>query len=246
MTIKPAYIEAVLFSAAKPMPLPVLADIFCLPSQQLQSELDAFGQLLEDKDRGLRLRISGAGVELVTAPACAPYLQKVRRKEDRLSSAALETLAVVAFKQPVTKSEVEELRGVNCEKVLKQLLSRNLIMELGHKDTVGRPTLYGTTDEFLRSVGIQSIDDLQASVEMEYTLGDGPTTLPQADDLFIDGESVSADDLPEEASVGQQEELVQEGPSEILAPEGERSDDTESGSTSSSQHVETTFVEEKE
>lgn len=170
--IKNAYIEAVLFSAAKPMELDTLADIFDLSREEMTARLDAYGKSLEEEDRGLRLRKTGAGIELVTAKSCSPYLQKVRRKEDKLSSAALETLAVVAFKQPVTKSEVEELRGVNCEKVLKQLLARSLITELGHKDTVGRPTLYGTTDEFLRSVGIASIDDLQANVEMEYTIMD--------------------------------------------------------------------------
>ena len=81
-------------------------------------------------------------------------------------------------------AEVEELRGVNCEKVLKQLLSRSLITELGHKDTVGRPTLYGTTDEFLRSVGIDSIDDLQASLDVEYAIGSGPQTYPGDQSLF--------------------------------------------------------------
>ncbi|MBF1761893.1 MAG: SMC-Scp complex subunit ScpB, partial [Veillonella sp.] len=141
---------------------------------------------LETSDRGLRIRKTGAGIELVTAPDCGTYLQKVRRKEDKLSKAALETLAVVAFKQPVTKSEVEELRGVNCEKVLKQLLSRALITELGHKDTVGRPTLYGTTDEFLRSVGIDSIDDLQASLDVEYAIGSGPQTYPGDQPLFAE------------------------------------------------------------
>lgn len=186
--IKNAYIEAVLFSAAKPMDLETLADIFDLSTQAMKEHVDAYASSLEKEERGLRIRKTGAGIELVTAPACSPYLQKVRRKEDKLSTAALETLAVVAFKQPVTKSEVEELRGVNCEKVLKQLLSRSLITELGHKDTVGRPTLYGTTDEFLRSVGIASIDDLQANVEVEYTIGQGPQTYPAESDLFQVGE----------------------------------------------------------
>lgn len=184
--LKSAYIEAVLFSAAKPMSLEGLADIFEVSQEIMAQAVEFYGKELETSDRGLRIRKTGAGIELVTAPDCGTYLQKVRRKEDKLSKAALETLAVVAFKQPVTKSEVEELRGVNCEKVLKQLLSRALITELGHKDTVGRPTLYGTTDEFLRSVGIDSIDDLQASLDVEYAIGSGPQTYPGDQPLFAE------------------------------------------------------------
>ena len=191
--LKSAYIEAVLFSVAKPMSLEGLADIFEVSQETMAQAVEAYGKELEASDRGLRIRKSGTGIELVTAPDCGTYLQKVRRKEDKLSSAALETLAVVAFKQPVTKSEVEELRGVNCEKVLKQLLSRSLITELGHKDTVGRPTLYGTTDEFLRSVGIDSIDDLQASLEVEYAIGSGPQAYPGDQPLF-EGDILSSEE----------------------------------------------------
>mgnify|MGYP000848609118 FL=1 len=191
--LKSAYIEAVLFSVAKPMSLEDLADIFEVSQETMAQAVETYDKELEAFDRGLRIRKSGAGIELVTAPDCGTYLQKVRRKEDKLSSAALETLAVVAFKQPVTKSEVEELRGVNCEKVLKQLLSRSLITELGHKDTVGRPTLYGTTDEFLRSVGIDSIDDLQASLEVEYAIGSGPQAYPGDQPLF-EGDILSSEE----------------------------------------------------
>ena len=193
--LKSAYIEAVLFSVAKPMALEGLADIFEVSQETMAQAVEAYGKELEASDRGLRIRKTGAGIELVTAPDCGTYLQKVRRKEDKLSKAALETLAVVAFKQPVTKSEVEELRGVNCEKVLKQLLSRSLITELGHKDTVGRPTLYGTTDEFLRSVGIDSIDDLQASLDVEYAIGSGPQAYPGDQPLFEEDILSSEDGL---------------------------------------------------
>ena len=76
----------------------------------------------------------------------------------------METLAVIAYKQPITKAEIEEVRGVNSDKIIKQLLTRSLIAELGHKDTVGRPILYGTTDEFLRSAGVESIEALYQEV----------------------------------------------------------------------------------
>ena len=110
------------------------------------------------------MRVSGAGIELVSAMECADYVGHIRKREDKLSNAAMETLAVIAYKQPITKAEIEEIRGVNSDKIIKQLLTRSLIAELGHKDTVGRPILYGTTDEFLRSAGVESIEALHQEV----------------------------------------------------------------------------------
>ena len=120
--------------------------------------------------RGLRLKVSGVGAELVSAPESSEYVSKIRQREDRLSPAAMETLAVIAFKQPVTKSEIEEVRGVNCEKVLKHLVSRDLVMELGRKESIGRPVLYGTTDTFLRSVGIESVETLKREVAVDNSV----------------------------------------------------------------------------
>ena len=158
-------LEAVLFSAAKPISIDVIQDIFELSKQDALDYVDALSSELESHKRGIRVRVSAAGIELVSAPESAPYIGHIRRKEDKLSNAAMETLAVIAYKQPITKAEIEEVRGVNSDKVIKQLLYRALIAELGHKDTVGRPILYGTTDEFLRSTGVTSIDDLHKELD---------------------------------------------------------------------------------
>ncbi|WP_455240011.1 SMC-Scp complex subunit ScpB [Veillonella sp.] len=158
-------LEAVLFSAAKPISIDVIQDIFGLSKQDALEYVDALSSELESHKRGIRVRVSAAGIELVSAPEAAPYIGHIRKKEDKLSNAAMETLAVIAYKQPITKAEIEEVRGVNSDKVIKQLLSRALIAELGHKDTVGRPILYGTTDEFLRSTGVTSIDDLHKELD---------------------------------------------------------------------------------
>ena len=163
-------IEAVLFSAAKPMSLDVLAEVFSVTPQTMEVALSQYEKALVQEARGIRIRRSGAGIELVTAPETGRYVSRIRQREDKLSAAAMETLAVVAFKQPVTKAEIEEIRGVNSEKVLKQLLNRDLIAELGRKDTVGRPVLFGTTDTFLRSVGISSIDTLQREIRIQESL----------------------------------------------------------------------------
>ena len=116
-------------------------------TEATQKYIEELQRELEEQNRGIRIRISGAGVELVSAVECADYVGHIRKREDKLSNAAMETLAVIAYKQPITKAEIEEVRGVNSDKIIKQLLTRSLIAELGHKDTVGRPILYGTTDE---------------------------------------------------------------------------------------------------
>lgn len=169
-----AHLEAVLFSAAKPVPIALLGELFDCTPQAVESLLEAYGNQLVTAKRGLRLKVSGVGAELVSAPESSEYVSKIRQREDRLSQAAMETLAVIAFKQPVTKSEIEAVRGVNCEKVLKHLVSRDLVMELGRKESIGRPVLYGTTDTFLRSVGIESVETLKQEVAADKAIAIDP------------------------------------------------------------------------
>lgn len=165
-----AHLEAVLFSAAKPVPIALLGELFDCATEEAEALLEQYANRLVVDKRGLRLKVSGVGAELVSAPESSEYVSKIRQREDRLSPAAMETLAVIAFKQPVTKSEIEEVRGVNCEKVLKHLVSRDLVMELGRKESIGRPVLYGTTDTFLRSVGIESVETLKREVAVDNSV----------------------------------------------------------------------------
>lgn len=164
MSLPTMHLEAVLFAAAKPISIDMLEEVFGLSRDDIQAYINELKRELEDQHRGIRLRISGAGVELVSAMESTDYVGHIRKREDKLSNAAMETLAVIAYKQPITKAEIEEVRGVNSDKIIKQLLTRSLIAELGHKDTVGRPILYGTTDEFLRSAGVESIEALYQEV----------------------------------------------------------------------------------
>lgn len=165
-----AHLEAILFSAAKPVPIALLGELFDCTTETVESLLEEYGAQLIEAKRGLRLKVSGVGAELVSASESSEYVSKIRQREDRLSQAAMETLAVIAFKQPVTKIEIEEVRGVNCEKVLKHLISRDLVMELGRKESIGRPVLYGTTDTFLRSVGIESVETLKQEVATDNSM----------------------------------------------------------------------------
>lgn len=125
------------------------------------------GEILTDlvadyAGRGLMIQPIAGGFQLCTRPEFSAYVQRFLRLDHRepLSQAALETLAIVAYRQPVTRAEIELVRGVRCEHVLERLLERHLIRELGRKATVGRPILYGTTEGFLRHFGLRDLDAL--------------------------------------------------------------------------------------
>ena len=163
-------LEAVLFAAATPLTVDTLADIFEVYVPEVERAIKAYEESLIQERRGIRIRKSASGIELVSAQECSEFVTKIRHRDEKLSGAAMETLAVIAFKQPITKGEVEEFRGVNCEKVLKQLLVRDMIVELGRKETIGRPVIYGTSDNFLRTVGANSIEELQQSMSLSETL----------------------------------------------------------------------------
>lgn len=163
-------LEAVLFAAATPLTVDTLADIFEVYVPEVERAIKAYEESLIQERRGIRVRKSASGIELVSAQECSEFVTKIRHRDEKLSGAAMETLAVIAFKQPITKGEVEEFRGVNCEKVLKQLLARDMIVELGRKETIGRPVIYGTSDNFLRTVGANSIEELQQSMPLSETL----------------------------------------------------------------------------
>ena len=163
-------LEAVLFAAATPLTVETLADIFEVYVPEIEQAVSAYEETLVQERRGIRIRKSASGIELVSAQECSEFVTKIRHRDEKLSGAAMETLAVIAFKQPITKGEVEEFRGVNCEKVLKQLLARDMIVELGRKETIGRPVIYGTSDNFLRTVGANSIEELQQSMHLSECL----------------------------------------------------------------------------
>lgn len=163
-------LEAVLFAAATPLTVDTLADIFEVYVPEVERAIKAYEESLIQERRGIRIRKSASGIELVSAQECSEFITKIRHRDEKLSGAAMETLAVIAFKQPITKGEVEEFRGVNCEKVLKQLLARDMIVELGRKETIGRPVIYGTSDNFLRTVGANSIEELQQSMPLSEAL----------------------------------------------------------------------------
>jgi segregation and condensation protein B len=152
-------IEAVLFVAEKPVGRSELARITEGSARQLEAALAELAASYEGS--GLRLQHVGDEWQIVTAPetasAVAAFLGADRL---RLSPASLETLAVIAYRQPITRAEVEAVRGVNCDQTIYTLMSRRLIEERGRREAPGRPILYGTTWEFLECFGLTSLDQL--------------------------------------------------------------------------------------
>ena len=155
-----AAIEGLLFVADSPVSIGRLAEALQVTSAQVEHALAELEN--GSAQRGMRLQRAGNRIQLVTAPELAPSVERFLGLEarTRLSRAALETLAIIAYRQPVTRPEIESIRGVGSDSVLRTLLSVGLIEEVGRAVTVGRPILYGTTFEFLQHFGLTRLDEL--------------------------------------------------------------------------------------
>jgi len=169
------FFEALLFIAERPLGSAELAELAAVPRLQAEAALAHLAEQLADDGRGLRLQRMDDAWQLATAPEVGERLAAyAAREEARLTPAALEALAVVAYRQPCTRGEVDRLRGVDSDYVLRSLLHRRLIVEVGRRDTPGRPILFGTTFTFLERFGLTSLDDLPPIEEVEIP------TLPAA------------------------------------------------------------------
>jgi segregation and condensation protein B len=156
-----AYYEALLFIAERPLTTAELAELGGVPRVQAEATLAGLAEELADDGRGLRLQRSDDAWQLVTAPEVGQRLAAyAAREEARLSPAALEALAVIAYRQPCTRAEVDRVRGIDSDYVIRSLVHRRLIAEVGRRDTPGRPMLFGTTFTFLERFGLTSLGDL--------------------------------------------------------------------------------------
>ena len=155
-------IEAVLFAAGDPVPLDKLAEIIEKDKKTTRGILTNMQYKFEHSARGIMLRELDGSWQLCTKPDLDPYIAKLGaiRKKPGLTQAAYETLAIIAYNQPVTRAYIEQIRGVNSDSVIMTLMERNLIREAGRDDAPGRPKLYETTEEFLRVFGFSSLREL--------------------------------------------------------------------------------------
>ena len=154
-------VEAVLFAAGNPVPVKELAAILELDVLGTQNILTRLQQELDERHSGLTLRQVAGGYQLATRPEAFATVERLSQVVDRkISAPTMETLSIIAFKQPITKAEIEQIRGVRIERALQKLIELELIAEVGRKQVLGRPILYGTTDTFLRCFGINTLDEL--------------------------------------------------------------------------------------
>jgi len=161
------HVEALLFSSGNPVSIRKIAQILEIHEQHVEILIDQLILEMADDNRGLTIVKVAAGYQLCTKPELATVVKQLAQVQDtKLSLAAMETLSIVAFKQPITKHEIEDIRGVKVDKVLSKLLERQMIKELGRKEAIGRPILYGTTDEFLKSFGLNGLQDLPPLAEL--------------------------------------------------------------------------------
>lgn len=155
-----ALTEAILFSSDEPVPVAKLAEALGVSESEIQCAIS--GLEATYKDRGIMLERVAGGMMLVTRPEYAGIIEKAlsRKIALSLSKGTMETLAVIAYRQPVTRQDIEAARGVNPEASIETLLEKGLIQEAGRKKSLGRPKLYATTGEFLKKAGLESIEDL--------------------------------------------------------------------------------------
>jgi segregation and condensation protein B len=199
---KLAALEAVLFMAAEPIGGAELAEFLEVTPGEAESLCGELAALFEG--RGVQLARVAGGYQVATRPEYGPYVARLHKPERfRLSRAALETLAIIAYKQPVTRPEVEAIRGVNSDSAIDTLTQYELVCEAGRKETPGRPVLYRTTDSFLGHFGLNSVADL-----------------PRIDSIPADEEAVRAEVAQQFASAGEAGAATGEAEAELALDPG--------------------------
>ena len=167
-------VEAGLFASGEPVAVQALIEMLGVTAQEFEPVLQGLA-LRYDEDRGVRLMRFDDSLQLCTRPQYMDLIEKVLQpvRKQTLTQAALETLAVVAYRQPVTRMEIEQIRGVQCDRAVATLLHHGLIAEVGRRESIGRPILYGTTEKFLQHFALTSLEALprlaQVKVDEELT-----------------------------------------------------------------------------
>jgi segregation and condensation protein B len=165
---KKSLLEALLFVSGEPVTLAGLKACADLPEAEIRQLLDELAAEYRERDGGIHIVEIANGYQMVTNPAYAQWMKKFRSTgiSNKLSLPALETLAIIAYNQPIIKAEVEQIRGVNSDGVIKTLLDRRLIKIMGRKEVPGKPLLYGTTREFLQYFGLKDLTELPTIKEL--------------------------------------------------------------------------------
>ncbi|ACB85225.1 SMC-Scp complex subunit ScpB [Natranaerobius thermophilus] len=171
-------IQGILFAKGEAVSLQELARIIEKDQAMIREVIKDLQSDLNESKSGLQITQVAGGYQLTTKPELNPYIKKMMGNESQrgLSQAALETLAIIAYRQPITRVEIEEIRGVRVDRVLYSLMERELIRSVGRKDVPGKPILFGTTDKFLLHFGLNSIEELPRPEDFSQTLFDNQYT----------------------------------------------------------------------
>lgn len=155
-------LESMMFVWGEPLDVKTAADVVDMPWKEVYDLFMELQDEYEAYERGLRIRRVDKSFQIVTYSENYEYIRKLCTpvKKRKLTHSALEVLAIIAYRQPVTRGEIESVRGIKCERVIDGLVQKGLVKEAGRSSSLGRPILYATTDEFLRYMDIESIDDL--------------------------------------------------------------------------------------
>ena len=173
-SIKSAF-ESMMFTWGEPLDMKLAAEIFNIDAKEAYGYFKELQQEYDDQKRGIRIREINKKFQFVTDSDNFEYIERLCSpvKQRKLSQSALEVLAIVAYKQPVTRGEIEAIRGIRCDRVLEGLQKKELIDEVGRSSGIGRPILYGTTDAFLKNFGFSTlkelpeIEDIESAIEVE-------------------------------------------------------------------------------
>ena len=169
-----AIIECLLFVSKEPLTLKAIAQVLEIPEEDVKVLADELMEEYNTNRHGICISLVANGYQMCTRPEMAGYIEKLYKPQGAhgLSKAALETLAIVAYKQPVTRTEIESIRGVKVDSAIGTLVEKNLVKEVGRKDGPGRPMLFGTTSSFLRYFGLQDLSELPDPAEFTRQHGD--------------------------------------------------------------------------
>lgn len=215
-------IESVLFAAGGPVPLRRMVEVLNGPShKEVKAAVERLCEEYSRAARGIQLVPVAGGYQFRTAAENGEWVRAfLREKPPRLGRAALETLAVIAYRQPVTRAEIEAIRGVDADSALNSLLSKRLIKISGRKETVGRPLLYATTPEFLEVLGLKDLSELPALREI------GPVAETDDDAAIEDAEGAGGGEVAEDLEPGRDQLAESGGGSD---PGGTRHSEPEGG-----------------
>ena len=176
--------ESMMFTWGEPLEAKMAADVFNITKEEAYECFKELQAEYEQEGRGIVIREVNKAFQFVTREENADYVRRLCTpvKAKKLSQSALEVLAIIAYKQPVTKGEMEAIRGIKCDRVVEGLMNKNLIEEVGRSSAIGRPILYGTTDTFLKNFGFTSLKELPDIEDIESVINDDTEAEPSGDE----------------------------------------------------------------